>query len=72
MELAIEASLALNCKVNPRSIFARKNYFYPDLPKGYHIKSRSMTGRLPNTVMSISEVDGVRKRIRRHPRAYGR
>src|SRR5271169_2138160 len=37
VELAIEAAIALNCKVNPRSIFARKNYFYPDLPKGYQI-----------------------------------
>ena len=37
VELAIEAALALNCSVNPRSIFARKNYFYPDLPKGYQI-----------------------------------
>jgi len=37
VELAIEAALALNCTVNSRSIFARKNYFYPDLPKGYQI-----------------------------------
>jgi len=37
VELAIEAALALNSKVNSRSIFARKNYFYPDLPKGYQI-----------------------------------
>src|SRR6478672_2056915 len=35
VELAIEAALALNCTLNSRSIFARKNYFYPDLPKGY-------------------------------------
>jgi len=37
VELAIEAALALNCTVNRESIFARKNYFYPDLPKGYQI-----------------------------------
>ena len=37
VELAIEAALALHCKVNAKSIFARKNYFYPDLPKGYQI-----------------------------------
>jgi aspartyl-tRNA(Asn)/glutamyl-tRNA(Gln) amidotransferase subunit B len=37
VEMAIEASLALNCTVRSRSIFARKNYFYPDLPKGYQI-----------------------------------
>ena len=34
---AIKAAVALNCKVQERSIFARKNYFYPDLPKGYQI-----------------------------------
>jgi aspartyl-tRNA(Asn)/glutamyl-tRNA(Gln) amidotransferase subunit B len=37
VELAIKAALALNCDVHPESIFARKNYFYPDLPKGYQI-----------------------------------
>ena len=37
VEKAIAAALALNCHVSPRSIFARKNYFYPDLPKGYQI-----------------------------------
>src|SRR5450432_3523548 len=37
VELAIKASLALNCAVNPVSRFARKNYFYPDSPKGYQI-----------------------------------
>ena len=37
VELAIRVAHALNCQVNPVSIFARKNYFYPDLPKGYQI-----------------------------------
>jgi Asp-tRNA(Asn)/Glu-tRNA(Gln) amidotransferase B subunit len=37
IELAIKTALALNCKIEPHSIFARKNYFYPDLPKGYQI-----------------------------------
>src|SRR6201990_2530569 len=37
VEFAVLASTALNCQVRERSIFARKNYFYPDLPKGYQI-----------------------------------
>ncbi len=37
VEMAILAAVSLNCKVNPFSRFARKNYFYPDLPKGYQI-----------------------------------
>jgi aspartyl-tRNA(Asn)/glutamyl-tRNA(Gln) amidotransferase subunit B len=37
VEYGIRVALALGCTVNPVSIFARKNYFYPDLPKGYQI-----------------------------------
>src|SRR2546425_651042 len=37
VELAFRAGLALGCRIKESSIFARKNYFYPDLPKGYQI-----------------------------------
>jgi aspartyl-tRNA(Asn)/glutamyl-tRNA(Gln) amidotransferase subunit B len=37
VELAIRVAVALECRVHPTSVFARKNYFYPDLPKGYQI-----------------------------------
>ena len=37
VELAVRAALGLGCTVGPVSVFARKNYFYPDLPKGYQI-----------------------------------
>src|SRR5258708_27251231 len=37
VEFATLAALAINCEIRERSIFARKNYFYPDLPKGYQI-----------------------------------
>ena len=37
VEMAMRASLAIHCTVHEQSRFARKNYFYPDLPKGYQI-----------------------------------
>ncbi|MFQ5699184.1 MAG: Asp-tRNA(Asn)/Glu-tRNA(Gln) amidotransferase subunit GatB [Myxococcota bacterium] len=37
VELAVRAALALGCQIQPVSVFARKHYFYPDLPKGYQI-----------------------------------
>ncbi|MFN3680768.1 MAG: Asp-tRNA(Asn)/Glu-tRNA(Gln) amidotransferase subunit GatB [Nitrospira sp.] len=37
VEMAVRAGLALNCRINTLNRFARKNYFYPDLPKGYQI-----------------------------------
>jgi aspartyl-tRNA(Asn)/glutamyl-tRNA(Gln) amidotransferase subunit B len=37
VDFAVRAALALGCEIKHRSIFARKNYFYPDLPKGYQI-----------------------------------
>jgi aspartyl-tRNA(Asn)/glutamyl-tRNA(Gln) amidotransferase subunit B len=37
LEFALRVALALNCTIQPHNVFARKNYFYPDLPKGYQI-----------------------------------
>ena len=37
VEFAMKVGLAVGCEIRPRSLFARKNYFYPDLPKGYQI-----------------------------------
>ncbi|HEX5420323.1 MAG TPA: Asp-tRNA(Asn)/Glu-tRNA(Gln) amidotransferase GatCAB subunit B, partial [Gammaproteobacteria bacterium] len=37
VEMAVKFGLATGCEISRRSIFARKNYFYPDLPKGYQI-----------------------------------
>lgn len=42
VEMAMLAGMALNCTIRERSIFARKNYFYPDLPKGYQISQYDM------------------------------
>lgn len=42
VEYTVKAGLSLNCIINPFSRFARKNYFYPDLPKGYQISQYEM------------------------------
>ncbi|MGD0217384.1 MAG: Asp-tRNA(Asn)/Glu-tRNA(Gln) amidotransferase subunit GatB [Desulfobaccales bacterium] len=42
VDYALMMALATNCRVNPESVFARKNYFYPDLPKGYQISQYEM------------------------------
>jgi len=61
VELAIKGALALNCEIRPYSRFARKNYFYPDLPKGYQISQYDQPFA-EHGYIDI-EVDGVRKRI---------
>src|SRR5215471_15638029 len=61
VELAIKAALALNCRVRPVSRFARKNYFYPDLPKGYQISQYEEPLAEDGWVEIL--VDGAVKRI---------
>jgi aspartyl-tRNA(Asn)/glutamyl-tRNA(Gln) amidotransferase subunit B len=56
------ASLALNCQVRERSIFARKNYFYPDLPKGYQI-SQFDKPLAEHGWIDVPAADGSTKRI---------
>ena len=56
------ASLALNCEVLERSIFARKNYFYPDLPKGYQI-SQFDNPLSEHGWIDVPAADGTTKRI---------
>ncbi len=62
VEYATLASLALNCQVRERSIFARKNYFYPDLPKGYQI-SQFDKPIAEHGWIEVPTADGSSKRI---------
>lgn len=61
VELGIKAALALNCHINREIIFERKNYFYPDLPKGYQISQYA----LPLAEEGFIEIEGKKIRIRR-------
>jgi aspartyl-tRNA(Asn)/glutamyl-tRNA(Gln) amidotransferase subunit B len=60
----ISTGLALNCQIAPRSIFARKNYFYPDLPKGYQISQFELP--LAQHGLLQIEINGKSKRIGIH------
>jgi len=62
VEFATLASLAINCEVRERSIFARKNYFYPDLPKGYQI-SQFDKPLSEHGWIDVPTADGGTKRI---------
>jgi len=61
VEMAMRVALALNCTIQPHNIFARKNYFYPDLPKGYQISQYALP--LGRDGWLDVEVDGQGRRI---------
>ncbi|WP_194725255.1 Asp-tRNA(Asn)/Glu-tRNA(Gln) amidotransferase subunit GatB [Noviherbaspirillum malthae] len=58
VERAIQFGLAIGAKVAPQSIFARKNYFYPDLPKGYQISQYEIPVVQGGTISFVLEKDG--------------
>ncbi|MDQ9169207.1 Asp-tRNA(Asn)/Glu-tRNA(Gln) amidotransferase subunit GatB [Oxalobacteraceae bacterium R-40] len=58
VERAIQFGLAIGAKIAPRSIFARKNYFYPDLPKGYQISQYEIPVVQGGTISFVLEKDG--------------
>ncbi len=62
VELAAKAGLALNCHIRPQNRFARKHYFYPDLPKGYQI-SQYEAPICEHGWIDVT-VDGASKRVR--------
>src|SRR5260370_25619467 len=61
VEFATLAAMALECRVNETSIFARKNYFYPDLPKGYQISQYDKP--LAESGFIEFDLNGGRKKI---------
>ncbi|CUU04680.1 aspartyl/glutamyl-tRNA(Asn/Gln) amidotransferase subunit B [Candidatus Thermokryptus mobilis] len=63
VEFAVKLGLATNCKIRRYSIFARKNYFYPDLPKGYQI-SQYEDPICYDGYVEIELKEGVKKKIR--------
>jgi aspartyl-tRNA(Asn)/glutamyl-tRNA(Gln) amidotransferase subunit B len=58
VERAIQFGLAIGAHITPRSIFARKNYFYPDLPKGYQISQYEIPVVQGGTISFVLEKDG--------------
>ncbi len=65
VEFALRVALALNCEIRPFNVFARKNYFYPDLPKGYQISQYELPLAV-NGWLEIETAAGTKRvRLRR-------
>jgi len=62
VRMAVKFGLAIGAEIAPRSVFARKNYFYPDLPKGYQISQYELPV-LKGGSIEITLEDGARKRV---------
>jgi len=65
VELAVRVGLALGCQIHAESIFARKNYFYPDLPKGYQISQYDQPLATDGKIQIETEAGPKDVRIRR-------
>ena len=65
VELAVRVGLALDCEIHTESIFARKNYFYPDLPKGYQISQYDQPLATDGKIQIETEAGTKDVRIRR-------
>ncbi len=63
VEFAMRVALTLNCTIQPHNVFARKNYFYPDLPKGYQVSQYELP-LARNGWVDITLSSGEHKRVR--------